>query len=140
MALRLFSVTSLFCILVLAGCSGGPSEHAPAESGSLEDKVAEIVELRNKIRNGFASDDVEAAHGPLHAVGDTLEELSQLAADSGLPSASKETIEGHINTLFASFGEVDKTLHGQEGATYDEESGTIDETMEKLVQICNASQ
>lgn len=140
MALRLLATTSLSCILTLAGCSDESSERATADCGSLDDKVAKIVELRNKIRDGFASDDVDSAHGPLHAVGDMLEELSQLTTNSDLPSIDKQAIEGHINTLFAAFGEVDKTLHGQEGSTYNEEASTIDEAMENLVRICQSSQ
>lgn len=138
MALRFFAFTSLVGLLTLVGCSEqSPDNAAPADVGNVKDKVAEIVELRNRIRDGFASGDVDAAHEPLHDVGNRLKELSQLTADGDLPAADKEAIEGHINTLFAAFGEVDKTLHGQEGATYDEKSTTIDDTIEKLVQICN---
>ncbi len=101
----------------------------------MEETVAEIVDLRNKIRDGFASGDVDAAHGPLHEVGDKLESLSKLAEKSSFREEDKQVIEEHINILFAAFGEVDKTLHGQDGSTYDEEADTIDAAMDKLVRI-----
>ena len=145
MTFRHLFALPLSCVLLFAGCgddtpSNAPESASQADSGSIEDKVALIVKLRDQIRDGFTSGDVDAAHGPLHDVGDKLDELSKLIAQSDLSDEDKKTIEGHINTLFAAFGEIDKTLHGQEGSTWEEEASTIEEAMEKLVQSCETSQ
>ena len=128
---------SIVSVLLSSGCSNESTTPAP-ESDTVEiaDVVTEIVDLRDQIRDGFANGDVDAAHGPLHDVGDRLETLSAVAGQSGLSAEDKDAVEDCVNTLFAAFGEVDKTLHGQEGSTYEEEAATIDETLEKLDSLC----
>lgn len=138
-------VLPLSCVLLFAGCgdetpSNAPESASQEDSGSIEDKVASIVKLRDQIRDGFTSGDVDAAHGPLHDVGDKLDQLSKLITKSDLFDEDKQEIEGQINTLFAAFGEIDKTLHGQEGSTWEEEANTIDEAMKKLAQSCETSE
>ena len=128
---------SIVSFLLSSGCSNQSTTPAP-ESDTVEiaDVVTEIVDLRDQIRDGFANGDVDAAHGPLHDVGDRLETLSAVAGQSGLSAEDKDAVEDCVNTLFAAFGEVDKTLHGQEGSTYEEEAATIDEALEKLDSLC----
>ncbi len=135
-------------VLVLTGCSsetvtppkpasGKPANAQKPDGESLKQAVAEIVKLRDQIRDGFADGDVDAAHGPLHEVGTKLEELSKLTAESELSDADQETVKDCVDKLFTAFGEVDKTLHGQEGSTYEEEAATIDKAMETLVKTSN---
>ena len=41
-----------------------------------------------------------------------------------------------MTTLMDAFGRVDKTMHGQEGSTYAEESTTIDTALTALMTAC----
>jgi hypothetical protein len=138
---RYFAAGYLSLLLTIVGCTADTPANPPnstqqTDSDSIEETVTEIAELRDRIRDGFAAGNVDEAHGPLHDVGSCLEELSDLIANSELSGDDKQALEEHINTLFDSFGEVDKTLHGQDGSTYEEESATIDDAIENLVRSC----
>ena len=108
-------------------------EHSPE---SLKDAITELTSLRNSIRDGFAKNDPDAAHDPLHEVGHVLEAVPELAKKEKASEENQVAIEAAVNTLMDAFGRVDKTLHGQEGSTYSEESATIDTALETLSQAC----
>ena len=98
---------------------------------SLADAAKEIASLRDVIRDGFAADKVDDAHGPLHHIGEVLEAAEKLVAkieDEDQKKAASEAIE----TLFDSFGAVDQGLHDKEGKKYDEVSDAIDAAIEVL--------
>ena len=128
-----------------AGCGASPTdatngdvhEHVDGgETDSMEAAITKVASLRNSIRDGFANDDPDAAHGPLHEVGDVLLLIPELAKRKPVSAEDQATIEAEVNALMDAFGEVDKTLHGQEGSTYDEESAAIDAALESLAQAC----
>ena len=99
--------------------------HAHAET--LPEVLAELTELRNTVRDAFAKDDGEAAHGSLHDVGHVLEEVSELAGEAQLSDEAKATIESNVETLLDAFGAVDKSMHSEdEGSAYSEVSEKID--------------
>lgn len=110
-------------------------DHAPE---SLTDALAELTSLRNTIRDSFAKNDQDAAHGPLHEVGAILEAIPELAKKEKVSADNQAAIETAVNTLMDAFGNVDKTMHGQEGSTYSEESATIDTTLTALSAACAA--
>jgi hypothetical protein len=98
-------------------------EHAETLGGALH----ELTELRDTVRDAFAKDDGEAAHGPLHDVGHLLEEVSELAGESHLSDEAKATIESNVEALLDAFGAVDKSMHSEdEGSAYSEVSEKID--------------
>lgn len=126
-----------------AGCGASPTaatngdvhEHTDGgETDSMEAAITKVTSLRNSIRDGFANDDPDAAHGPLHEVGDVLLLIPELAKKQPVTAEAQATIEAEVNALMDAFGEVDKTLHGQEGSTYDEESAAIDAALEALTR------
>ena len=108
-------------------------DHAPE---TLKDALAELTSLRNTIRDSFAKNDQDAAHGPLHEVGAILEAIPELAKKEKVSADNQAAIETAVNTLMDAFGNVDKTMHGQEGSTYSEESATIDSTLNALTAAC----
>ena len=110
-------------------------DHAPE---SLTDALAELTSLRNTIRDSFAKNDQDAAHGSLHEVGAILEAIPELAKKEKVSADNQAAIETAVNTLMDAFGNVDKTMHGQEGSTYSEESATIDTTLTALSAACAA--
>lgn len=144
------SITFTLSLLVGSGCSD-TSKNEPVESSqnhghdheehdhgpeSLKDALAELTSLRNTIRDSFAKNDQDAAHGPLHEVGAILEAIPELAKKEKISTENQSAIETAVNTLMDAFGNVDKTMHGQEGSTYNEESATIDTTLTALSSAC----
>lgn len=96
--------------------------------------VSDIVAMRNTVRDGFASGDLDSAHGPLHEVGHSLEKLEGLAAKENLDAQQMESLKKATDELFDAFGEVDKTFHGAEGKSYDE---VADEIGSALQVVCD---
>lgn len=142
--------TLTLCLLAGNGCSE-PAKNEPVTSSqnkdhdheahdhgpeSLTDALAELTSLRNTIRDSFAKNDQDAAHGPLHEVGAILEAIPELAKKEKVSADNQAAIETAVNTLMDAFGNVDKTMHGQEGSTYSEESATIDSTLNALTAAC----
>lgn len=102
---------------------GHEHEHPETLAGAL----SELTELRDTVRDAFAKDDGDAAHGPLHDVGHILEEVSELAGDANLSDEAIATIESNVETLLDAFGAVDKSMHSEdEGSDYSEVSEKID--------------
>jgi len=99
---------------------------------SLDEGLKELVALRDTVRDAFANNDTETAHGPLHDVGHLLEDITGLIEKSGLSDEAVAAAKQDIETLFDSFGAVDKTMHGQEGSTYSEVSAKIDAAIHSL--------
>ena len=114
-------------------------DHGHAHPETLADAVHELTELRNTVRDAFAKEDTEAAHGPLHDVGHLLEDAESLAQKAGLTEETLTSVKASIETLFDAFGAVDKTMHGQEGSKYSEVSDKIDAAI-KVLQDAAAPQ
>lgn len=149
------TLPALLMSLFLLGCSDSTSssstpapedgyEHAHNESGdhsdhdhpqTLEDGLKELTELRNTVRDAFAADDIDTAHGPLHDVGHLLEDITGLVEKRDLSPEQKELAKQNIESLFDLFGSVDRTLHGQDGTTYSEASEKIDAAIAVLQGI-----
>ena len=85
---------------------------------TLEEGLKELVTLRDTVRDAFAKNDTETAHGPLHDVGHLLEDITALIEKGGLSDEAVASAKQNIETLFSSFGDVDKSMHGQEGSSY----------------------
>jgi hypothetical protein len=64
------------------------------------------------------------------------EAIPELAKKENVTAENQAAIEKSVNDLMDAFGRVDKTMHGQEGSTYAEESATIDAALEALSQAC----
>ena len=65
-----------------------------------------------------------------------LEAIPELAKKENVTAENQTAIETAVNDLMDAFGRVDKTMHGQEGSTYAEESATIDTTLTALSAAC----
>lgn len=110
--------------------------HAPTTSS---EGLAELTALRNTIRDAFAANDMDKAHDPLHDVGDVLMAIPELAKKESVDSEKLASIQKAVDTLMDAFGRVDKTMHGQEGSTYSEESATIDAAVLELESLLTPS-
>ncbi len=101
--------------------------------------MAELSSLRNTIRDAFAANDMDLAHDPLHKVGAVLLAIRELAKKENADSEKQASIQKAVDTLMDAFGRVDKTMHGQEGSTYAEESATIDAAVLELESLISPS-
>lgn len=103
---------------------------------TLAEAVKEVVSLRDTIRDGFAEDDTESAHDPLHHMGEVLiatENLIKTMDDSDAKTAAAAAVE----SLLDDFNAVDESLHSSDennskGKSYDEVSKSVDEAIEIL--------
>ena len=132
--------------ICLCGCTSKDASDAasakPVEAQvptkSFREAVADAIALRDTIRDGFAAGDVDAAHGPLHDIGHCLLAIPK-AAESELTGEESQKVSDAIDELMDAFGEVDKTLHGADGSTYEEEALTINNGFLTLAELAGIS-
>ena len=133
---KCLAVCGILCVLIAVGCNDqSATSETKSEADTFEQALFDVETLKDKIRDSFAEGDIDAAHDPLHEIGNRLEDVSRLAADTTLSGDDVKSVETCVNELFAAFGEIDKTFHGEEGATYEEEAETIDNAMERLSEL-----
>ena len=127
-------------LLLLVACTGCPdqtetqTEVTKATGPKTFSEAAEqLVAMKNTIREGFAAADIDSAHGPLHEVGNLLDNLAALAQQADITPQQLEAVEQAKETLFDAFGNIDKTLHGGEGSTYEDEAEVIQAAMQVIV-------
>jgi hypothetical protein len=101
------------------GDSGdGHSEHAHPET--FAEALAALVEQQTTIKEAFTSGDMEAAHGPLHEIGHTIDLLPELAEKEGVEGETLEGIKSASKSLFEAFQKLDDVMHGGEEIKYDD--------------------
>lgn len=144
---RSWFLTVTLSLLVGSGCSDAAKQesakslhdhghsHEEHDHGpeSLKDAISQLTTFRDVVRDSFAKNDQDAAHGPLHEVGDILELIPKLSEKEKVSAEKQAAIQTSVDTLMDAFGRVDKTMHGQEGSTYAEESATIDAALTTLI-------
>lgn len=140
-----------FAALLAIGCQEEPDSGIPAvmkgeeahaghaHAETLVEAVEEMVGMRNVIRDGFAKDDADAAHGPLHEVGHVLGEVEELAEKEELEVAQLNSVRDAVEELKEAFGSVDKMMHGGEGSEYSEVADKVDAAIAVLVKVSGAN-
>lgn len=138
-----------FLAVPLIGCGdAGPSTEAEAKGHghdhdhdhghrpeTLHAAVAELTEMRDVIRDAIVDGDPHDAHGPLHEVGDLLEAIPDIAAETDLPKEEWDAVNAANEELFAAFGAIDKAFHTKDGdkqAAYGGVSEKLDEALEAI--------
>lgn len=114
---------------------GAEADHGHAAPASFAEAVKQLESFRNTIRDAFAKNDAEAAHGPLHDVGHVLESLPALAEKAGLDASQKDIVKAAAEQLFGQFGKVDEMMHGEKGAKYEDVSSGIDKALTTLAGL-----
>ncbi|KAA5546067.1 CbtA family protein [Roseiconus nitratireducens] len=116
----------------------GEHDHADDEHehefATLDEATEEIESLNKTIKDGFANNDVDAAHDPLHHIGEVLEATDHWVQESDLPEPRKQELAAAIEQLFDAFGAIDESLHGDGGKSYDEVSESIQSALDTLNQ------
>ncbi|MFG0263451.1 MAG: hypothetical protein ACF788_13750 [Novipirellula sp. JB048] len=127
-----------------AGLDAGDLVHLDevAVPENYADAVALLVEMRDKIRDGFAAGDVEEADKPLHEVGHLLEGIETLAKASSMSEEQKTEAMAAIESLFELFGAVDARVHdaqGEAGKEYSEVAESVDAAVASLSDLVDAA-
>ena len=96
---------------------------------SLREAIVELKELSDRFCSAMDEGNMEAAHEPLHDLGQLLETMPELAADTDLPEEQWKQVKEETGRLFNSFSEVDSTFHKKDGdkkAAYENTKSTIE--------------
>ena len=109
-------------------------DHAHEHPTTYDAAVSELEKLRMQVKTHLADGDKEKADGPVHAIGHLMGDLKDLAAKENLDETSRDSIDKASEELMDCFGQIDATLHGGEGKTYDEVSARIDAAMTVLMK------
>lgn len=116
---------------------GNHEGHDHGEGGhpeTLGEALHQLTELRDTVRDAFANDDADTAHGPLHNVGHLINEVAELAKKAGLSEEASGVIASNTEILMDSFGAVDKKMHSaEEGSDYSEVSAKIDAALTAIM-------
>lgn len=102
---------------------------------SLREAIVELRELSDSFCAAMDEDDTEAAHDPLHHLGELLEAMPELAADTDLSEEQWQQVKEEVDRLFDAFGEIDSTFHEKDGdkkAAYEDAKSTIEEGVAAL--------
>ena len=131
----------LYCLGLVAFLAVGCEQASTTEQKeapkppSLTDVLAEVKQMTGDISDGFANDDMEKAHGPLHQIGHKLEALPNLIDGSSLADEAKTAAKSAIETLMNEFGRVDAKLHGDEsGADFADVQESIESALASLLE------
>lgn len=153
-------IACLSLVSGIAGCSkptapaspkasNGDHDHKEAGHGHAHDHdlpetydaaVKAVVKFDETIKNAFAANDKDTAHGPLHEIGDVLEALPKLVEKADMTDEQRSSAKGAIDKLFEAFGAIDATMHDQEGKSYDELSKEIAENIAVLKAACKTQE
>ena len=121
--------------IIIAGCTPKSDSHSGEKS--FKDSVAQLVSIRNNIRDCIAAGDLDGAHGPLHEVGHVLEHVAKQVTGESFSEGDVASVKAATEELLDAFGEVDKTFHGGEGAPYEDMSDKIDAAVKTITDIAS---
>lgn len=144
---------------LLSGCVRDAPSPAPTDASQHDDHghdhaghdgdhpetfaavVAELAEKRDAIKAALTANDLRKADGPVHAVGHLLEDLGDLANDTGLSVEQQATVKSAQQTLFAAFAGLDETIHGEEsGKTWFQVRDDINQSIASLQELAAQSE
>ncbi|MEM1068918.1 MAG: hypothetical protein AAGI63_08490 [Planctomycetota bacterium] len=110
---------------------GDEGDHDHPET--LAEAINELVAAHETIAEGFAGEDPEVVHGPLHDIGHVLEDVEALVKKSELDDDTKNKLEEAVEQLFLAYGAVDGKLHDKpNGKDYSEVAEQIDAAISTL--------
>lgn len=107
---------------------GGDGAHAK----TFAEAVKQIGALRTKVKESLDAGDMAAADGPVHEIGHLLEQTMDLARKQISSEAKLQEVNKAVEQLLDAFGELDATLHGQPGKTYDQVESDIESGLREL--------
>lgn len=143
-----FAILGMLLFVIALGCSGPAAKHDDhdhdhghshagekhAHPESYAAAIKQLGELRDKIRDAFAKKETKDADEHVHEVGELLEEVGELAEKEKFNAPDVLAVKTLVSELTDHFEEVDKTLHGEKGKSWDEVAKAIDAAITKLAQ------
>ncbi len=111
--------------------------HVHAET--YAEGVAQVVALRNEIRDAFAKGEGASADNAVHEVGHALEDMTALAEKASLSKDDQVAVATAVESLLDAFEKVDEKLHGGDGVDYDKVATEIDAAFETLQKFTGES-
>ena len=140
---------ALVCPIPLAGCGptdssaqadvhdhGHEHEHEHSHKPeSLHAAVAELTSIREAVRSAIVDGDPHDAHEPLHEVGELLEAIPDVAAETDLPEEEWEAVKAANERLFEAFGAIDRAFHVKDGdkkAAYEKVANELEEAIDEI--------
>lgn len=165
---RILMICLVLIGLVMFGCNGGSTssessdseatshphdghdhdghDHAGHDHGdghspqTLAEAVEVIAKLRDKIQAAWADGDLEKADGPVHELGHVLEGLESLGSQASLTEEQSAELKSTTETLFASFSQLDETIHGKsDGKTWEDVAEDVNQAIAKLQEVSASS-
>lgn len=106
-----------------------------ARPASFTAAVAQLGEIRDEVRSAMEGGSPDDAHHPLHEVGELLQILPEVAADTDLPRDKWDEAKAETDKLFDAFGVIDAAFHKADGdkpAAYAQVAETIDASIANL--------
>ncbi|MBL4884280.1 MAG: hypothetical protein JKY95_07075 [Planctomycetaceae bacterium] len=86
--------------------------------GTYAEAVGKLEGLHASIRDAFEKKDKDAAHGPLHDVGNLLESVGALAEKAELDAEQLTAVKKAKEELFDGYTKIDGMFHGEEEVAY----------------------
>ncbi len=135
-----FLMTAVGTLLMFAGCGEGTTgekqtgsdKSHPDHAETLEGAMKELAGFKTAIQKAFEDKKPGSAHDALHEVGHVLEELPELAKKEEMSEENIKTLKDAVDVLFDGFGELDKSMHGKTGKSYEEVAKSLDDAMTTL--------
>lgn len=145
----LLLVATIALAVAASGC--GPAESAgDADSGdhghdhdhdhgdrpeSLQAAVDKLTSIRDTVRTAMLEGDANAAHGPLHEVGELLDALPDVAAETDLAEEDWNAVQAATDELRIAFAAIDKAFHTKDAdkkAAYEQVADELDDAIEDI--------
>jgi hypothetical protein len=131
---------AIFSVIALLGCGEPASEPATTVEPGVEVKppaelLSELIAFDAEIRKASEEDSLEDAHGALHDIGTTIEQLRSGVEAGSMGDEARQQALDSLDQLMTLFGDVDATLHGKEGKLYSDVAKDVKQEIERLQSI-----
>lgn len=148
-ASRLLGTLALVATLAALGCNaadqtakadthshdhGHDHDHGDRPE-SLDAAVAQLKSMHATIKTAILEGDPHDAHDPLHEIGELLEAIPNLAAETDLAQEDWDAVKAANEKLFDAFGAIDKAFHTKDGdkkAAFEQVSADLDEAIAEI--------
>jgi hypothetical protein len=112
--------------------------HDHASNRSLAEALKALEAYQVTIKTAFEADKPDDAHGALHDVAHTIEEMEATAQKVLTTDEAKLTAKNTLKSLFDAYGALDEVMHGGTGKKYVDVAKQIEESFDALRKMIPA--
>ncbi len=112
--------------------------HDHASNRTLAEAYKSLEASQATIKAAFEADKPDDAHGALHDVAHTIEEMEMTAQKVLKSDEAKATAKTTLKSLFDAYGALDEVMHGGTGKKYADVAKQIEESfavLKKLIPV-----